>query len=116
MGEEIIKEEFARKSREFLTDENIEYLAILPSWIDSEYIEERKKYLRKWKDMKATEGLALKALHHANEYAFGTTEKLLAKHPELREKLLHPAYGKALEIADSWIKRMLELRKTTLGW
>jgi len=116
MGEEIIKEEFARKNREFLTDDDIEYLATLAPWIDSEFVEERKRHLRKWKDMKATKGLALKALTHANEYAYGTTEKLLARHPELREKLLRPAYLKALEIADSWITRMIELRRAVLGW
>lgn len=116
MDNEIIEREFTRKSKEFITDADIDYLATLAPWIDSEFVEERKRYLRKWRDMKATKGLALKALTHANEYAHGTTGRLLVKHPELREKLLRPAYLKALEIADLWITRMIEQRKTIIGW
>ena len=117
MGEEIVKEEFAKKSREFLTDEKVDYLAKLsPPWIDSEFVEERKKYLRKWKDEGATVGLAMRALTHANEYAYGTTEKLLAEHPELRAKLLKPAYLKALEISDAWMTSMLKKRMEVLGY
>ena len=116
MTNDIVDEEFFKKSLKFLDDESVNSLSKLQIWINEELIGERKKYLEKWKEKKASEGLAFKALMHAAEYTRGTLRRLLSAHPKLKEVLLKPAYLESLKIADEWISSMLELRKEALGY